>query len=142
MPEKRTASESRAQNFVSVETLVISDNEYETKEYEISIQANNVNSSINTYYEDLIINKTLSDSSARMNNSTKTTTNSAGIPHTLIACLDDMQASGNLVSWRITGHGENLSVKVTWNNDNQVAKNIFTSEKIKNLSDHTNSNIG
>ena len=163
MPEKRSVSESRAQQLLSLETVILTNNsndlnndqEYEIKEYEISIQANNLKSCppplessiesphfINdSFYEDLINKKINFDhekndfsSSKLRGNKSMSKTNSSGIPQTLISCLDDLQSSGNLVSWKIAGHGDNLSVKVTWNNDNQMSKNLFDNERIKGLS--------
>jgi hypothetical protein len=43
-----------------------------------------------------------------------------GVPQTLISCLNELQCGGNLVSWKITGQGENLSVKITWSNEQKM----------------------
>lgn len=43
-------------------------------------------------------------------------------PQTLIACLDELQNGGSLISWNIMGQGENLTVKVTWNKDRQKSR--------------------
>ena len=44
------------------------------------------------------------------------------VPQTLISCLDELQHNGKLVSWKIRGEGENLTVKVTWNSKNNEKK--------------------
>lgn len=43
-----------------------------------------------------------------------------GVPQTLISCLNELQSGGNLISWKITGQGENLTVKITWSNEQKM----------------------
>ena len=56
---------------------------------------------------------------------------SGGVPQTLISCLDELQHGGNLISWKITGHGENLTVRVTWNHESQKTKYQINQTKHK-----------
>jgi hypothetical protein len=132
MPEKRVViNETKNDNLIKADSVVLTNNlEVEDEEeVEISIKANNKNF------------ETFSPPNEIINNSTiKNRKNISAIPQTLITCLEELQSNGNLVSWRVNGQGENLSVKVTWNNDNPTSRNIFNSEKIKNLS--PNNNIG
>ncbi len=58
----------------------------------------------------------------KISNSNHNNNNSNKIPKTLITCLNDLKYNGNLVSWKITAHGEHLSVKITWNNNEQKNK--------------------
>ncbi|CAF0813092.1 unnamed protein product [Brachionus calyciflorus] len=54
----------------------------------------------------------------------KVENNSYGrIPQALISCLNELQYGGNVISWKIVGQGENLTVKVTWNNDEKKKSN-------------------
>ena len=53
------------------------------------------------------------------------------VPNALISCLDELQNCGNLISWKIAGHGKNLTVKVTWNNkhsNNRRTKSLIHSK--------------
>jgi hypothetical protein len=52
-----------------------------------------------------------------------------GVPQTLISCLNELQCGGNLVSWKITGVGENLSVKITWSNEQRMNSSKHVLEK-------------
>jgi hypothetical protein len=72
----------------------------------------------------------IDDSSTTTTTTTTTTTSSTTatpatpvtVPQTLISCLDELQHNGKLVSWKIRGEGENLTVKVTWNSKNNEKK--------------------
>ena len=60
-----------------------------------------------------------------------------GVPQTLISCLNELQYGGNLISWKITGQGENLSVKITWNNEQKskfkpILDQSFLNENLEN----------
>jgi hypothetical protein len=150
-------------NQSQISEVIQHDTEFETKEFEIAIQATNMVPSSNSFtlssqtntingnkncsfYEDMRNKKLNPDDTLNFTNSHKSTSSnshrdnklkqnsSAGVPQTLISCLDDLQATGNLVSWKVSSVGENLSVKVTWNNDNLTARNLFNNEKIRNLS--------
>ena len=130
MPEKRAViNEIKNSDLIKVDSVFLTNNndEEEEEEVEISIKANN-----NSF-------ETVSPSNEILNkNMIKIPKNTSAIPQTLISCLEELQSNGNLVSWRVNGQGENLSVKVTWNNDNPTSRNIFNSEKIKDLSPKNN----
>lgn len=51
-----------------------------------------------------------------------TTAKASTVPQTLISCLNELQNNGKLISWKIRGQGENLTVKVTWNSANNEKK--------------------
>jgi hypothetical protein len=58
------------------------------------------------------------------------------VPQTLISCLDELQHNGKLVSWKIRGEGENLTVKVTWNSKNNEKKyRKYTTSHLLNRKD-------
>ena len=58
------------------------------------------------------------------------------VPQTLISCLDELQHNGKLVSWKIRGQGENLTVKVTWNSKNNEKKyRKYTTSHLLNQKD-------
>lgn len=58
------------------------------------------------------------------------------VPQTLITCLDELQQNGKLISWKIRGHGENLTVKVTWNSK----QNTTINDKKSNISTASSNN--
>ena len=65
------------------------------------------------------------DTAVKRSKETETT---MGVPQTLISCLNELQCGGNLISWKITGQGENLTVKITWSNE----QNMKSSKHILN----------
>jgi hypothetical protein len=58
--------------------------------------------------------------------------NNNKVPQTLISCLDELQHGGNLISWKIAGQGENLTVKVTWNHENQKSSKYLIRDNNNN----------
>lgn len=75
--------------------------------------------------------------------SNKANKKQSGVPQTLISCLDELQHGGNLVCWKITGQGENLTVKVTWNNEQnkRVVKDSSNKHNVKDRTHQHKSNL-